>query len=132
MTLNMRFLKSISLLLNKLGLSKIPHILNNYYSLGKPTAPCNYSPLILKVLTNVRILIKTSHYLLQLSNCDLPFFQHDVFDFDFNFTPLSFLISVYSSVQEPFSGMLLCLSSVFYKRSFGGEIITWFNGPFLL
>ena len=52
MTLNMKFLKSISLLLNKLGLLKIPHILNDYYSQGKPIGPRNYSPLILMVTTN--------------------------------------------------------------------------------
>ena len=51
MTLNMKFLKSISLLLNKLGLLKIPHILNDYYSLG-PIGPLNYLPLIRMVLTN--------------------------------------------------------------------------------
>ena len=38
--------------LNKLGLLKIPYILNDYYSLDKPIGPRNYSPLILMVSTN--------------------------------------------------------------------------------
>ena len=52
LALNMKFLKSISLLLKKLDLLKIPYILNDYYSLGKPVGPRNYSPLILMVSTN--------------------------------------------------------------------------------
>ena len=48
----MKFLKSVSLLLNKLGLLKIPYILNDYYPLDKPIGPRNYSPLILMVSTN--------------------------------------------------------------------------------
>ena len=43
----MKFLKSISLLL-----SKIPNILNDYYSLGKTIGPRNYSLLLLMVSTN--------------------------------------------------------------------------------
>ena len=38
--------------LNKLGLLKIPYILNDYYSLDKPIGSRNYSPLILMVSTN--------------------------------------------------------------------------------
>ena len=52
MTMNMKFLKSVSSLLNKLGLLKIPYILNDYYSLGKPIGPRSYSPLILMASTN--------------------------------------------------------------------------------
>ena len=52
LALNMKFLKSISLLLKKLDLLKIPYISNDYYSLGKPVGPRNYSPLILMVSTN--------------------------------------------------------------------------------
>ena len=40
------------IIIENLGLWKIPYILNDYYSLGKPIGPLNYSPLILMVSTN--------------------------------------------------------------------------------
>ena len=40
------------IIIENLGLWKIPYILNDYYSLGKPIGPRNYSPLILMVSTN--------------------------------------------------------------------------------
>ena len=45
-------ISQISFILNKLGLLKIPYILNDYYSLEKPSGPRNYSLLILMVSTN--------------------------------------------------------------------------------
>ena len=51
MTLNMKFHKSISSLLNKLGLLKILYILNNCYSLGRPIGLRNCLPSTLMVLT---------------------------------------------------------------------------------
>ena len=52
MTLNKKFLKSTVLLLNKLGLLKMPHTLNDCYSLGRPIGPRSYLPLIFMVSTN--------------------------------------------------------------------------------
>jgi len=45
-------ISQINFIIIELGLLKIPYILNNYYSLGRPIGPRNYLPLILMVLTN--------------------------------------------------------------------------------
>ena len=114
----MKFLKSISSSLNKLGLSKIPYILNNYYSLGRPTGPHNYLPLILMVLANggeFRSKHRINYYNWVVVICHFSNMTH------FNFILLSFCYLFISKFKSSFQGFCYVCCRLFIQGLWKGN-----------